>query len=307
VKSLVEALREAALLDDVALDDLAARLQVTLRGLDVRHLRPNAVVLLAGKARPLAEALSETIAASLFGSPDRVVAIDFARFTHHTDVTLLLGAPPGYVGYSDNLPLHRVVQTPWCVLRCENVDACHPQVLSILLQALADGFFTESRGKRVYLSDTVVVVTAGSAPEEARRPMGFGEAAAAPQPADQRAVIAAELGAELMAQCDVVVTSAPQLTAGPERVRSLLLELAERYRPQGLELQWDDSVVAWLATHERAAAAGARDWERLVDRRISSVLVPHLSEEGAASGALRLSYAGGTLQAERTGPNEPKS
>ena len=158
--TLENVLVERALLSDEDVHALVNRLQVTLRGLDLRPTRPNAVLLLTGQVAENSEGLAEGIASALFGAPDRVIAIDFSRFAHPEDINLLVGAPPGYVGYSESLPIHRLVQIPWSVLRLENIDACYPGIREVVTRALAEGFITDGRGKAIYMSDAVVLLTA---------------------------------------------------------------------------------------------------------------------------------------------------
>jgi ATP-dependent Clp protease ATP-binding subunit ClpC len=96
--NLRDCLNQQAVLPTKAVGQLMDRLQVTLRGLDLRTTRPNAVVLLSGDAAHISERLASTLAEALFGSPDRVITIDFSRMWHAEDINLLVGAPPGYVG-----------------------------------------------------------------------------------------------------------------------------------------------------------------------------------------------------------------
>ena len=158
LSDLTVQLTDRALLTPADIEMLVSHLQVTLSGLCLRPVRPDAVVLLTGPAVANSEKLAETIAGVLYGSERRVVALDFGRFTSPSDISLLVGAPPGYVGYSDTLPMHRVAQLGWCVVLGTNVHACHPQVLEVFAQALASGYLTESRGRRIYLSDAIVLL-----------------------------------------------------------------------------------------------------------------------------------------------------
>ena len=276
--SLREKLAERGLLRPEDVTALTNRLEVTMRGLDLRLSRPNAVVLLIGEALDADETLSEMIAEVLFGSKDRVVSIDFSRFVHPADVTSLIGAPPGYIGYSDSLPLHRVAQMPWCVLRCENIDACHPAVLAVMTQALSDGFVSEARGKNIYLSDAVVLLTAhldvGTV-----RPFGFrsAEGPVATRASDVELGIASALGEELASQIDLVCSEVPtEGEAGRHHLEKYLLpDLSERYSKRGVSLHWDDSLVTWLL-EQQGAHTNRREWERLVDERLSPLLVKYL-------------------------------
>jgi ATP-dependent Clp protease ATP-binding subunit ClpC len=276
---LKKRLSECALLAEEDANVLLSRLEVAMRGLDLHPERPNAVVLLMGEAAAGRPALAGTIAATGFGAAERGVTIDFSRFMHPADVTMLVGAPPGYVGYSDNLLLHRVAQTPWCVVRCENVHACHPQVRQVLAQALAEGFITDGRGKRVYLSNAVVLLTADIV-MESRRALGFrqseGVSTSSPRQAAEQA-----LGAEFVTQVDLVCTEvpAPDVTQRHWLQQHLLSDLSERYRKQGVHLAWDESLVDWLL-NKRSDHAGQRSWERLVDECLSPLLVRYLPAVG---------------------------
>jgi ATP-dependent Clp protease ATP-binding subunit ClpC len=278
---------------------LLDRLEVTLRGFDLRPSRPNAVLLLLGEVAARGEALAEAIAAALFGAEERVVSIDFSRMTESHHVNMLLGAPPGYVGYSEALPLHRVAQIPWCVLRCEHVDLCHPTVLQVLVGALAAGFFTDARGKRIYLSDTVVLLTAGGGAGP-QRPLGDVLRPGSARPADPRRALEERLGPELLARVDLVCSAAPDADSGDRRwlEKHVLGELAERYREHGVEVHWEESLIEWLLS-QQGDARGQGDLERLVDGVLAPPLVKHLPDSATrAVKRLRVRWVGGAVRVE---------
>ncbi|MCS6860787.1 MAG: AAA family ATPase [Abditibacteriales bacterium] len=291
LSALRQQLSERALMTEEDRDTLLNRLAVTLRGLDVRPARPNAVVLLIGEAAASSEVLAGVIAASLFGAAERVVTIDFSRFTHPEDVTMLVGAPPGYVGYRDALPIHRVVQMPWCVLRGENLHACHPQVREVLQQALAEGFLTDGRGKRIYLSDAVVLLTAEIEPAS-QRPLGFRQAETVSAESARQAA-AKVLGEEFVAHCDLVCVHGGGLSCA-----ALLSDLSERYRKQGVHLRWDEGFIQWLLT-QQSTLANQRDWERFVDEQFSPLLIPHLPPTSDQEVRLLIRVGEGLIHVER--------
>ncbi|OGN86167.1 MAG: hypothetical protein A2X23_04180 [Chloroflexi bacterium GWC2_73_18] len=279
-------LERRAIVDAASAARLVERLAVTSRGLDVRLERPNAVVLLIGEAARQGVALAEAIAAALFGAAERVVPIDFGRMTQPHDVAMLLGSPPGYVGYSDALPIHRLAQMPWSVLLGSDVDRCAPEVRTVLAAALGAGYLTDGAGRRVYLSDTVVVLTSAGE-EAAQRPIGFGTTGQGADAAERAARDLAEraLGRELVGQCDLVCSSVGAIGEGSRGwLREQLLErLAVRFREEGVELRWDESLVDWLATR-RSEGLDARGWERLLDERLTPEILRQLPsrEETAA-------------------------
>jgi len=286
-------LAEQALLDDDNIATLIGRLEVTLRGLDLRSSRPNAMILLLDQAAAASEALASVIAENLFGASDRVITIDCSRFVHPADVTMLLGAPPGYIGYSDSLPLHRLIQMPWSVLRCEHIEGCHPQVLAVLLQALAAGVLTDARGKRIYLSDTIVILTASVNIEE-HRSIGFRQAETA-QRSDTRRAAAAALGDDIAGLADLICATLPILDAAQRHfLGRLLADLAERYRSQGLIIHWDISLIDWLSKQQDSSASQL-DWERLIDEQVNSQLIHDLPPIGEHR-ELTVRFLDGTVQ-----------
>ena len=279
--ALKSALTGRGLMKPADVGVLVNRLEVTLRGLDVHASRPNAVVLLADEAAQESGSLAAVIAEALYGAAERVVTIDFGRFTEQHDLSMLIGTGPGYVGFDIPLPLHTVAQMPWCVLCCENVDLCHPAVREVLTQALRDGFITDARSRRIFLSDAVVLLTA-RLPVEQRRagPLGFGTEGQETRPADgRRRQAEAALGPELASRLDLVCTERPGTTDVRAWVRRLLDDVAGRFRSRGLELDWDESVVEWLLK-EQTARAGAQELDRLVDDCLLPGLVGLLPDAG---------------------------
>lgn len=278
LKLLTEALNETGMLSEREITTLANRLQVTMRGLDLRSSRPNVVALLTGDAKENSLRLAETTAKALFGASDRVISIDFSRFLHPEDINLLVGAPPGYVGYSDSLPLHRLAQIPWCVLRLENIDACHPYVREVLAQALKDGWIMDGRGRQLFLSDAVVFVTA-DLQIETHRSLGFFQAEENEVSSDDiRDSIVQAVGADLEARLDLLLWG--QHAASRSWLEGQFLsDLHERYSKQGIDIEWDKTLVDWLVN---ATANGVSDtaWEHWVDNVLTPAMIPYLSKAG---------------------------
>ncbi len=260
---------------------LMRRLSVTLRGLDARPMRPNAVVLLLGDAAARAEELCEVLSAALLGAPGRIVTLDLGGMGEAHDATLLVGAPPGYVGYDESLPIHEIAQMPWSIVRVEDVEAAHPRIRELVAEALDAGYISDAAGRRIYLSDTIVVLVGGVSAGAPRR-LGFSARAASVADAEEAGDLtrAAEqaLGAELAAEVDLVVR-APAPAADLRRWLEdvLLAGLRARVAEMGIHLSWDASLVDWLSI-QRAGQSDLRGWERLVDERVGSQLAAALAE-----------------------------
>ena len=283
--SLRDRLVQEQLLDDDSAERLVGRLEVTSRGLDLRAARPNAVVALGGEMHEHAPTLAEVIAEGLYGDARRVVRIDFARFQDDASLTALLGSPAGYVGYEDRHALYALAEMPWSVVLCDRIDRCHPSVLAAFLPAITQGVITDFQGRRIYLSDAVVLMTLGAARDREIGTIGFAAAAPAPDRDEPEPDLTERLGPELAATVDFWFDEAPAASAlGSDWITTRLLpEVAARHREHGVTLDWDASIVAWLAGAWKAHA-NARAVEHLVEHEISPALVRALYQGGNPAG-----------------------
>ena len=190
---------------------------------------------------------------------------------------MLIGSPPGYVGYEGRITLHQVMQMPWCVLRCDNVHAGHPSARDILTHGLCEGMITLADGKRVYLSDAVIVLTADITNHN---PIGFSREANA-APADVRERAAQVLGTHFAEQIDIVCAALNM--DGDARQQwlreSLLAELCHRFHALGVQLSFDQSLFPWLLAHSSTHFTET-DWERLIEEQLCPVIIPHLPGDG---------------------------
>ena len=278
LETLETRLAEGGLLPADEADALIGRLHVTMRGLDLRPQRPSAVVLLVDEAAGLAEDLGGLLAEALFGAEERVISIDFGAFDDDSDVNALLGAPPGYIGFKEALPLHQVAAAPWSVLVCKNVNGCHPQVLEVLTHALEDGYVTQRDGKHIFLSDTVLIATAPSE-IQGRHPIGFViREDDRRKTGNLRDAVEDELGEDLTRQLDVICATVPTQATEQRRwlERQVLEELGEHYLARGLDLNWDASFLEWAADRQ----GDRRSVTRLIEERLGQLLIPQLPAPG---------------------------
>ena len=271
---------------------LLDRLAVTMRGLDSRRHGPNAIVLLSGRAAARAGEFAETAASALFGGPSRVVTVDLGRMTSAHDVAMLVGAPPGYIGYSDRLPIHRIASMPWSVVLCQGVDVAHPEIREVLAEALESGVFVDGSGRRIHLSDTIVVLACGAL--DATRRLGFrvgddeaGTPGPAPSAAPERGATrgaARVLGDRLAALVDVEIDEHRAPQDAHDAVARVLARVTQRFAQEGIVLALDPSVGKWLM--ERAGGSG--DLDRAADRELLPRLAPLIGEPAGEARTVRV-------------------
>lgn len=293
-------LEKLGLLSSAEIQQLCDRLQVTLRSLDLRPARPNAILLLSGEAAQHTERLAKVIAAALYGADNRTITIDFSRMHHPEDINLLVGAPPGYVGYNDNLPLHQLTQTPWCVLRFENMDDCHPSIRETVAQSLGAGFILDGHGRQLFFSDTVILISA-HIQLKTHRNLSFVTADEQPDEDAVYSAIERSLGSDLARQIDLFVSGLQKVNSMEEWLTDHLLhDLALRYQQQGLQVNWDEKLINWLVQQEGKIATDKK-WERWVDQNLSPVIIPHLPKpEQSATNTITISVVDGLITIQKT-------
>jgi ATP-dependent Clp protease ATP-binding subunit ClpC len=104
--------------------------------------------------------LVKVLAKEVFGREDALIKIDMSEFMERHNVSRLLGATPGYVGYDEGGQLTEMVhKKPYSVVLFDEIEKAHPEVFNILLQVLEDGYITDSKGRKVDFRNTIIVMT----------------------------------------------------------------------------------------------------------------------------------------------------
>jgi len=122
--------------------------------------RPIAGLMFCGPTGVGKTALCKTLASSFFGSEDAMLRIDMSEFMEKHSVSKLIGAPPGYIGYSDGGTLTEAIRRrPYSLVLFDEVEKAHPDVFNMMLQLLDDGRLTDSHGRMVSFANALVVMT----------------------------------------------------------------------------------------------------------------------------------------------------
>lgn len=278
----------------MSIDDahaLLSRLHVTAHGLDMRLIRPNCVVLLVDTATQHAITIAEIISMTLYDTPERVVSFDMGRISSAEECTLFFGAPPGYVGYSDTAPIHAIKQNPSCIVVFKNVHSCNSHAFQLLEQGIRDGFFLDGQARKVFLSDTILILTADGLTGKLPRPVGFGTSDSQGLLDTFRQAATSVLGNHFMNLVDLVCSSLPAETCR-ETVwikNTLLADLTVSYRNLNLDVTWDDSLVRWLL-HEYNNQPDEGMLERIVDEQITPTVMRYSNSKSSVLKAVTIFY-----------------
>ncbi|HLF18235.1 MAG TPA: ATP-dependent Clp protease ATP-binding subunit [Candidatus Omnitrophota bacterium] len=119
--------------------------------------------------------LAQVLAEFMFGSKDSLIQIDMSEYMDKFNVSRLIGAPPGYVGYEEGGQLtEKVRRKPYSVILLDEIEKAHPDVFNLLLQVFEEGRLTDSLGRRVDFRNTLIIMTSNVGAEILRRQGSLG-------------------------------------------------------------------------------------------------------------------------------------
>ena len=122
--------------------------------------------------------LAKQVAKFLFDSEDALIRIDMSEYMEKFNVSRLVGAPPGYVGYEEGGQLtEKVRRKPYCVVLLDEVEKAHPDTFNVLLQVLDEGQLTDGLGRRVDFKNTILIMTSNIGTKDIKmdKVLGFGD------------------------------------------------------------------------------------------------------------------------------------
>ncbi|WP_340374852.1 ATP-dependent Clp protease ATP-binding subunit [Streptomyces sp. SS7] len=258
--------------------------------------------------------LARALAEALFGSEERMVRLDMSEYQERHTVSRLVGAPPGYVGHEEAGQLTEVVRRhPYSLLLLDEVEKAHPDVFNILLQVLDDGRLTDSQGRTVDFTNTVIVMTSNLGSEAISRRgagIGFGPGGSEADEEARREQILRPLRdhfrPEFLNRIDEIVVF-HQLTGDQLRqITELLLQKTRRLlQAQGIGVQFTAGAVDWLAERGYQPEYGARPLRRTIQREVDNRLSRLLLDGRVGNGdRVRVEVEDGQL-AFRTEPPVP--
>ncbi|MDO0910475.1 ATP-dependent Clp protease ATP-binding subunit [Streptomyces sp. DT2A-34] len=225
--------------------------------------------------------LARALAEALFGSEERMVRLDMSEYQERHTVSRLIGAPPGYVGHEEAGQLTEVVRRhPYSLLLLDEVEKAHPDVFNILLQVLDDGRLTDSQGRTVDFTNTVIVMTSNLGSEAISRGgtgIGFG---AGDEEADEEArrerilrPLREHFRPEFLNRIDEIVVFRRLTHDQLERITNLLLDQTRRLlRAQGVSVEFTGTAVDWLSERGYQPEYGARPLRRTIQKEVDNQL-----------------------------------
>ena len=236
--------------------------------------------------------LCRALALVMFGDRNAIIRVDMSEYMEKHSVSRLIGSPPGYVGYDEGGQLtEKIRRKPYSVVLFDEVEKAHPDVLNILLQILDDGMLTDAQGRRVDFKNTVIILTSNigaSAITEKAKSLGFTAAATDEKAAMEANVMQALKSAfrpEFLNRLDEIIVFNRLTDADIRKIASLLLaELGERICGIGVEIEFDPSLVAYVAEKGFDPIYGARPLRRAITSLVEDSFSEAMLEGRIAAG-----------------------
>ena len=226
--------------------------------------------------------LAKALAEVLFDDEAALIRFDMSEYMEKFAASRLNGAPPGYVGYEEGGELtEKVRNRPYSVLLFDEVEKAHPDIFNVLLQVLDDGVLTDSKGRKVDFSNTIIIMTSNLGATSLRddKTVGFGVRDARFNHESMEKRMMEELKKsyrpEFINRIDEKVvfhslTSEDMQEVVKIMVKPLIVSLAEK----GIELKFQPSALKLLAKEGYDPEMGARPLRRTLQTQVED----HLSE-----------------------------
>lgn len=291
LKNLEAELKKRIIGQDEAVSAVARAIRRSRVGLK-DPARPVGSFLFLGPTGVGKTELCRALAATVYGDEQAMIRLDMSEYMEKHTVSRLIGSPPGYVGYEDGGQLtEKVRRKPWSVVLFDEIEKAHEDVWSILLQIMDDGHLTDSTGRRIDFSNTVIVMTSNvgaKAITDGRPRLGFsgGESRAEEE---MRAQVMEELRStfrpEFLNRIDEMIVFHRLTEQNMYAItQTMLTTLKARFEKLGLHLIVPEETARWLAAEGYDEKFGARPLRRAVQHSIEDAAAELLLDGRAASG-----------------------
>ena len=251
--------------------------------------------------------LAKALAEVLFDDESALIRFDMSEYMEKFAASRLNGAPPGYVGYEEGGELtEKVRNRPYSVLLFDEVEKAHPDIFNVLLQVLDDGQLTDSKGRKVDFSNTIIIMTSNLGATALRddKTVGFGARDIRFDQANMEKRILEELKKtyrpEFINRIDEkVVFHSLSAEDMQEVVKIMVQPLIRSLAEQGIVLKFQASALKLLAQEGYDPEMGARPLRRTLQTQVEDKLSELLLTGDLAAGqTLKVGVKGGQLKFE---------
>ena len=239
--------------------------------------------------------LAKALAEDLFDSEENMIRIDMSEYMEKFNVSRLIGAPPGYVGFEEGGQLsERVRRKPYCVVLLDEIEKAHPDVFNILLQVMDEGRLTDSNGRTVSFRNTIVIMTSNVGSRELDEygtGVGFstsGRNVSGNRKAVLEKAVRKAFPPEFINRVDEQIFFNSLTREDMEKIIDIELKgLKQRVKDAGFDLTVTAAAKRFVAEDGYDPSYGARPLKRAVQRHIEDPVSEHIIMDRMLSGKHR--------------------
>jgi len=262
--------------------------------------RPNPVsMIFAGPTGVGKTELVKVLANDLFKQPEALIRLDMSEFMEKHSVSKIIGSPPGYVGYDEAGQLtEKIRRRPYSVILFDEIEKAHPDVLNILLQVLDDGKITDSQGREINFSNTIIIMTTNAGSEKSSSISGFAMDKQVQNKDKTEKALAGFLRPEFINRIDEIITFRHLDTEDFEKIANLMLtRLKDHLAEKDIKFTYTQAVLKHIAENSFSEKYGARNMRRYIEREVEDAIAECLIDSFPTKlSAIALSVSGKSLK-----------
>ncbi|MEK6558298.1 MAG: AAA family ATPase, partial [Candidatus Margulisiibacteriota bacterium] len=262
--------------------------------------KPMGAFIFAGSTGVGKTELAKVLTEYMMGDKGKLIRFDMSEFMEKFNVSKLIGAPPGYVGYDESGQLtERVRRNPYSVILFDEIEKAHPEIFNILLQILDNGILSDSQGRKIDFRNTLIIITTNVGSNFIKS-MGFISNSDAQSYETLKQNVESEIKQNFRVEflnrlSGVIVFKSLGLDSMHQIFRLMVQNIKDRLKEKHIDLSITKAVEDHLIDQSNYKEFGARSLGRLIEKEIEDLLAGELLShriENSANLSLQLSKSG---------------